>query len=96
MSTGIFELALDELENVKGVRIVSVEDLDGTIYKGIVVVMKENEQRTEAVAVTETRQISADSQWPQRWPVLKGCLIAVEVCALSWVGIVILFMWMRG
>ncbi len=83
-----FQLALDELESVKGVRIVSVEDLDGTIYRGIVVVMKEDEQRTAAP------KMAVNSQWPQPW--LKGCLIAVAACALSWVAIVIIFMWMRG
>ena len=83
MSTTVFELALNELESVKGVRIVSVEDLDGTIYRGIVVVMKEDEQRAAAAAAPK---MAVNSQWPQRWPVLKGCLIAVAVCALSWVA----------
>lgn len=94
MSTDIFQLALDELDNVKGVRIASMEDRDGTVYRDMVIVMKEDKRVVEAAAVTEAEISESKSVWPQ--PLLKGCLITVASAALVWTAAIILFMWIRG
>ena len=89
MLTDVFQLALDELETIKGIRIVALEDVDGTMYMDIVVVTKE--ERT-----TGTTRMADKPEDRHGWPALKGCLIAIAVCALAWIGIVIVFMCARG
>jgi hypothetical protein len=95
MLTDTFQLALDELETIKGIRMAALEDMDGTMYMDIVVVTKE-EKTTRITGTTRTTRMAEKPEDRHGWPVLKGCLIAVAVCALIWTGIVIVFMCARG